>query len=370
MDIFIDEEINGSDENEAVLLEIDDLLAFKDPPPQSRKGGHRRGEKGEGTNYKQGRAQGGAQSGTQNGKQRSKHNGQPNQAGRYPQWEDKKVNIPHRDREDITDDANEWLIKKGDLSGNHLTHYEGEADSLAAKHGDQNAHSQPPRSKYYPSYSYPVIANMYGRAKRCYGNIVDGVAEKFIGNIQRADGGCDGFFYYKSHTSFDFLQILANRLYYSRGTMYLYFLVIVLNLFILGYTAYTKMVSLFVVLSEMFVILMLVLEVCLRLATQGRSYFHNFEGLFDVTVTTMCFLLLISSGDLKVFYQAEIIKTKNKEVEEIISQSLTVLRFSFQLFRTLTLFMHYERVKAPSENIDFSVLNLPHEEEEEDDYVI
>ncbi|GAB68413.1 hypothetical protein PCYB_132870 [Plasmodium cynomolgi strain B] len=100
---------------------------------------------------------------------------------------------------------------------------------------------------------------------------------------------------------------------------------------------------------------------------QGRSYFHNFDGLFDVTVTTMCFLLLISSGDLKVFYQSEIVKTKNKEVEEIISQSLTVLRFSFQLFRTLTLFMHYARVKAPSENIDFSVLNLPHEEEEEDD---
>ncbi|CAA9990323.1 conserved protein, unknown function [Plasmodium knowlesi strain H] len=377
MDIFIDEEINGSDENEAVLLEIDDLLSFKDPPPQ-RKGEHSRAAKRERTNYKQESAHGTVQGGTQGRTQSQKHNGHPNQAGRYPPWEYGKMKFSHREREDITEDENEWLIKKRDLSGHHheddledhLTHHVEEADALAAKGRDQNPHSVKSRRKYYPSYSYPVFANIYERAKRCYGQMVDGLTDKFTGNKERDDDDGEGFFYYKNHTSFDFFHILANRLYYSKGTMYLYFLVIILNLFILVYTAYTKMVSLFVVLSEMFVILMLVLEVCLRLATQGRSYFHNFEGLFDVTVTIMCFLLLISSGDLKVFYQPEMIKTKNKEVEEIISQSLTVLRFSFQLFRTLTLFMHYERVKTPSENIDFSVLNLPHEEEEEDDYVI
>ncbi|KMZ97482.1 conserved Plasmodium protein, unknown function [Plasmodium vivax] len=387
MDTFIDEEINGSEENEAVLLEIDDLLDFKDPPPQRGNGREKRKEKEKGkekrerggTNYTQGGAQSGKHNGKHNGKHDGKHddrtNGQPNQAERYPPWGGRTVKVTHRDRQDFTDDANEWLIKKGDLGGDHhgddledhLTHHEGEADALAAKRGGQNTHSGKAKSKYHPPCSYPLIANMYGRAKCLCLDVVNGVADKFTGNIKRGDG-----LFYKSHSSFDFLHILANRLYYSRGTMYLYFFVIILNLFILVYTACTRMVSLFVVLLEIFVILMLVLEVCLRLATQGRSYFHNFDGLFDVTVTTMCFLLLISSGDLKVFYQAEIVKTKNKEVEEIISQSLTVLRFSFQLFRTLTLFMHYERVKAPSENIDFSVLNLPHEEEEEEeeDFVI
>lgn len=197
---------------------------------------------------------------------------QTNQAGMYPPWEDRKVKAPHRDRQDVTDDANEWLIKKEHLSAvhhgddleDHLTDLEQEADALAAKHGGQNAHSGEARRKYNPCGNYPLICNLYGRAKRCYSDIVDGVADRFSGNIKHGDG----FFYYKSHTSSDFLHILANRLYYSRGTMYLYFLVIVLNLFILVYTACTKMVSLFVVISEMFVILMLVLEVCLRLATQ------------------------------------------------------------------------------------------------------
>ncbi|KJP86145.1 hypothetical protein AK88_04196 [Plasmodium fragile] len=346
MDIFIDQEINTSDENEAVLLEVDDLFTFKNPPPQ-RTTGKQKGRHGG-------------------------HQGGKKDATKCVQDGDTQVTTPHRDRGDIMDDPHEWLIKKEQVTEDnyeddledHLTHHEEEGDMLDADRADENTISGKNRSKYNPSCTYPLITYMYGRAKSYIRDMVHRVEDKLHGHVKRDDD----FFYYKSHTSLDFIHVLANRLYYSRGTMYLYFLVIVLNLFILFYTAYTKMVSLFVVLCELFVILMLLLEVCLRLATQGRSYFHNLEGLFDVTVTTMCFLLLISSGDLKIFYHSEMVKTKNKEVEEIISQSLTVLRFSFQLFRTITLFMHYERVKAPSENIDFAVLNLPHEEE--DDYVI
>ncbi|KOB85803.1 hypothetical protein PFDG_01347, partial [Plasmodium falciparum Dd2] len=95
----------------------------------------------------------------------------------------------------------------------------------------------------------------------------------------------------------------------------------------------------------------------------GTSYFYHFDGLFDVTVSFICLLLLLNSGDFKIFFlENKIVKTNKKEIEEIISQSLTVLRFSFQLFRTITFFMHYKRTKLPTDNIDFSLLNLPRDD--------
>ncbi|SBT72186.1 conserved Plasmodium protein, unknown function [Plasmodium malariae] len=207
-------------------------------------------------------------------------------------------------------------------------------------------------SKWYIYYT-----SVCSKMKNFFEKLINKLKNIFI-NKKREEN----FFYYSSNVSSDFLNILANRLYYSRVTAYLYFLVILLNVFILIYTIFTKILSKFIVASEMFVILMLFLEISLRLTTQGSNYFYHFDGLFDVTVTTMCLLLLVSSGDIKVFYENDIVKTANNEMEEIVSQTLTMLRFSFQLFRTVTFFMHYRRTKAPTDNIDFSLLNLSAED--------
>ncbi|ETB59727.1 hypothetical protein YYC_03134 [Plasmodium yoelii 17X] len=172
----------------------------------------------------------------------------------------------------------------------------------------------------------------------------------------------NNFFDYSNNFPSEYLNILATRLYYSKITKYLYFFVIILNIYILMTTIFTQMMSKFVVISEIFVIIMLLIEVLLRLTTQGSRYFYHFDGLFDVIITIMCFLLLISSGDLKVFYADNTVKTKKSEIEEIISQSLTILRFSLQFFRTITLFMHCKRTEEPVEKIDFSLLNLPNDD--------
>ncbi|CRH03852.1 conserved Plasmodium protein, unknown function [Plasmodium relictum] len=196
--------------------------------------------------------------------------------------------------------------------------------------------------------------NIYSKCKIYYKRTFEKLKNIFT-NKKRDEN----FLYYSNNFSSDCFNILANRLYYSKITSYLYIFVLLLNVFILVYGFFTKILSKFIVCSEIFVIFMLLIEVCLRLMTEGSNYFYHFDGLFDVTVTFMCFFLLISSGDLKIFYETSTVKTKNKEIEEIISNSLTVLRFSFQLFRTITLFMHHKRTKAPNDNIDFSLLNLP-----------
>ncbi|CRG95804.1 conserved Plasmodium protein, unknown function [Plasmodium gallinaceum] len=211
------------------------------------------------------------------------------------------------------------------------------------------------KNKEYCSSKYTnYYLNIGSICKNCYKRTC-----KKLGNIFTHKRRDENFFSYSNTFSSDCFNILANRLYYSKITSYIYFFVLLLNIFILIYCFFTKILNKFVVCSEIFVIFMLFIEVCLRLITEGSNYFYHFDGLFDVTVTIMCFLLLISSGDLKIFNETSIVKTKNKEIEEIISQSLTVLRFSFQLFRTITLFMHHKRTKAPNDNIDFSLLNLP-----------
>ncbi|SCP06130.1 conserved Plasmodium protein, unknown function [Plasmodium ovale] len=241
--------------------------------------------------------------------------------------------IPKMETQDMSDDASTFLIHKEDNERNG--------------NNDKNSVYSSKWGAYYVRLCFHL--------KSYYEGIVK-IWKNIFPNKKKKE---ENIYYYSNNLSSEFLNILANRLYYSKVTTYLYFFVILVNISILLSTFFANMVSKFVVVSEIFVILMLFVEVCLRLTTQGSNYFYHFDGLFDVTVTTVCFLLLISSGDLKVFYQSSVVKTKNREVEEIISQSLTVLRFSFQLFRTITLFMHYKRTEAPSDNIDFSLLNLP-----------
>ncbi|GAW82935.1 hypothetical protein, conserved [Plasmodium gonderi] len=358
MENFIDQELNSCDENEAILLDIDDLMDFKKSHPKRK--GRKHNKNG--------------------GQNRIKEKEKSTEIYNYPNFPIRNDKSLQSDTQNLSDDANELLIKRGERKKSHGQYWDEqeEEEGEGGKDGEEEQEERPIdglkrwRNKCEPDQSYyRFFPHIYGRLKSYYNNdIINSFRNKFNRKTRRDDD----FFSHENYLSFDFLHILASRLYYSRGTMRMYFFVTVLNLFTLIYSLSIKIVNIFVVTSEIFIILMLFMEIFLRLVTQGRRYFYNFEGLFDVIVTIMCFLLLLSSGDLKVFFKSDMAKMKNTEMEEIVSQSLTVFRFSFHLFRTITLFMHYERVKAPTDKIDFSVLNLSHDEEvkedEEEDYIV
>ncbi|KYN95896.1 hypothetical protein PGSY75_1430000 [Plasmodium gaboni] len=327
MDNFIDDEINLIDENEPILIDIQDLI--KSGKVSKKKGNGQHVVK----NYKK---------------------------------NDEKVNKYKRnDYVNINNKINNYKINH---NYEHNNIYESEIEDYNDKdfliYKDGNIKKRKDiKLKEYSEYSiFYYSNNIYNSFKNNYEKIFDKLKKKYILGKKKKKTD-DKFMYYSENLSDDFFHILASRLYYSKITTYIYFMVIILNLIILIYTIFTNVLNKYVVCAEIFVIFMLFIEIFLRLLTEGTSYFYNFDGLFDVTVSFICLLLLLNSGDFKIFFlENKIVKTNKKEIEEIISQSLTVLRFSFQLFRTITFFMHYKRTKLPTDNIDFSLLNLPRDD--------
>ncbi|SOV82854.1 conserved Plasmodium protein, unknown function [Plasmodium reichenowi] len=329
MDSFIDDEINLIDENEPILIDIQDLINVGKVPKK----------KGNGhvvKNYE-------------------KNNEKLNK--------NKIIN----EYSNINNKINNYKMNHN--YGNNYNTYDSEIedyndkDFLIYKEGNLKK-GKDKKLKEYSEYSISHIRNnIYNSFKKNYEKIFDKLKNIYILRKKKKKKSDDKFMYYTDDISDDFFHILASRLYYSKITTYIYFLVIILNLIILIYTIFTNVLNKYVVCAEIFVIFMLFFEIFLRLLTEGTSYFYHFDGLFDVTVSFICLLLLLNSGDFKIFFlENKIVKTNKKEIEEIISQSLTVLRFSFQLFRTITFFMHYKRTKLPTDNIDFSLLNLPRDD--------
>ncbi|SOV83018.1 conserved Plasmodium protein, unknown function [Plasmodium sp. gorilla clade G3] len=328
MDSFIDDEINLIDENEPVLIDIEDLINLGKLPKK----------KGNGHVVKN-----------------------------YEKNDEKLNNNKINEYMNINNKINNFKKINNNYENNYT--YEREIDDyndkdfLIYKEGNLKKGKDDIKLKEYSEYSISHISNnIYNTFKMNYEKIFDKLKKIYILRKKKKKTD-DKFMYYSDDISDDFFHILASRLYYSKITTYIYFLVIILNLIILIYTIFTNVLNKYVVCAEIFVIFMLYIEIFLRLLTEGTSYFYHFDGLFDVTVSFICLLLLLNSGDFKIFFlENKIVKTNKKEIEEIISQSLTVLRFSFQLFRTITFFMHYKRTKLPTDNIDFSLLNLPRDD--------
>ncbi|CAD2093316.1 conserved Plasmodium protein, unknown function [Plasmodium vinckei lentum] len=302
MDDFINDEINSTDENEPVLLEINDLIKAK---------------------WR---------------KDRGNKNTYLNSSSVYYYRPQLTVHNPVDDLGDYNDgERDDECLLSHDKISNHVNKERYDKKSFI--------------NDFKLMFLRSKLTNYYEQGINKMKNLFTNEKKKE-----------NNFFGYPDNFPSEYLNILATRLYYSKITKYIYFFVIILNIYILITTIFTQMTSKFVVISEIFVIIMLIIEVLLRLTTQGSRYFYHFDGLFDVVITIMCFLLLISSGDLKVFYADNTAKTKKNEIEEIISQSLTILRFSLQFFRTITLFMHCKRTEEPVEKIDFSLLNLPNDD--------
>ncbi|SPJ12678.1 conserved Plasmodium protein, unknown function [Plasmodium sp. DRC-Itaito] len=327
MDSFIDDEINLIDENEPILIDIQDLINVGKVPKK----------KGNGHVVKN-----------------------------YEKNDEKLNKNKINDYNNINNKINIYKINNN--YGNNYAYERdiedyNDEDFLIYKEGNLKK-GKDIKLKEYSEYSISHIStNIYNAFKKNYEKIIFDKLKNIYILTKKKKKKDDKFMYYSDDISDDFFHILASRLYYSKITTYIYFLVIILNLIILIYTIFTNVLNKYVVCAEIFVIFMLFIEIFLRLLTEGTSYFYHFDGLFDVTVSFICLLLLLNSGDFKIFFlEIKIVKTNKKEIEEIISQSLTVLRFSFQLFRTITFFMHYKRTKLPTDNIDFSLLNLPRDD--------
>ncbi|KFH12456.1 putative transmembrane protein [Toxoplasma gondii VAND] len=161
------------------------------------------------------------------------------------------------------------------------------------------------------------------------------------------------------------LSIVANRLYYSRFTAYLYLFVFLLNAWVLLRCLTLSVVNVWVVAAEVFVTFMLLLEVSLRALVVGRAFFFKFENLFDVAVTVLCVALLCISDDLWGSL-ADRDRPPPEEVDDIFRQSLTAFRFSTQLLRMVTIALHQKRSQLPSDDVDFSYLEAqaraPHDD--------
>ncbi|CBZ55900.1 conserved hypothetical protein [Neospora caninum Liverpool] len=161
------------------------------------------------------------------------------------------------------------------------------------------------------------------------------------------------------------LQIVANRLYYSRFTAWLYLFVFLLNAWVLVRCLTLSVVDLWVVCAEVFVTLMLLLEVCLRALVVGRPFFFRFENIFDIAITVLCVALLCISDDLWGSLAGRD-RPPPEEVDDIFRQSLTAFRFSTQLLRMVTIVLHQKRSKLPADDIDFSYLEAQAREPHDD----
>lgn len=294
MDSFIDDEINSSNENEPVLLDIKDLLHSQTTNMLNQK-----------------------------------------EDGIYLQ-----SNLKYLKPLDHFDEDNEFLIEKTQESRN------------------ETGNNQ---SNVFPNFL--SLKQIFLKYKNLYNKLYVKTKNK----LYKKNSNSGELPLHSSVFSEDCLNILANRLYYSKVTSYIYVFVFLLNVFILAYGFFVTSITRCMVCAEIFVLSVLLLEVSLRLIVEGKNYFDHFDGLFDVIITFISTLLFINSGDLRIFFtnQLTITKSKNKEIEEIISQGLMAIRFAIQLFRMITLVMHHKRVKSPSANIDFTLLNLPNQDTED-----
>ncbi|PFH38307.1 hypothetical protein BESB_006480 [Besnoitia besnoiti] len=153
----------------------------------------------------------------------------------------------------------------------------------------------------------------------------------------------------------EMLKIVANRLYYSRFTAYLYLFVFLVNAWVLVRCLTLSVVDFWVVAAEIFVTIMLVVEVCLRALVVGRPFFFKFENIFDIAVTGLCVALLCVSDDIWGTIAGRE-RPPPEEIDDIFRQSLTAFRFSTQLLRMVTIALHQKRSKLPTDDIDFSYL--------------
>eukprot|EP01066_Platyproteum_vivax_P003801 Platyproteum_vivax@DN14776_c0_g1_i1.p1 len=142
----------------------------------------------------------------------------------------------------------------------------------------------------------------------------------------------------------EFLSIVASRLYFSQNTSYVYGLTIFLNVIILIWSLQIRRPDMWFVFAESFVTMMLVIEVFLRFFMLGWSYFNHFSNVFDSILMGSCVMLLYMSLDTVRK------RTEEEEVEDVLAQSLMILRFCIRLLRLVTFTLHARRSQLSKED--------------------
>jgi len=229
-------------------------------------------------------------------------------------------------------------------------HYQDESTRLTSRLLSSNNESD--TSETLPLYSSSIQKKKQSHWTRFY----ESFNEKTLSNNGPF---LEGFYKRGLQYSFnEYLFIFSSRLYYSSITHYLYATVLLVNFFVIYRGVVSKEIDALLVVSECFVTFMLAMEVSLRILTSGTAFFSEMMNLFDVIVAILCVFLVVSSKDLWKSSPVKLIHHNPEDVEDIFEQSLTAIRFSLQLLRTIPLVMHHSRAKLPAEDVDFSTIDF------------
>eukprot|EP00475_Leptophrys_vorax_P000202 TRINITY_DN10124_c0_g1_i1.p1 TRINITY_DN10124_c0_g1~~TRINITY_DN10124_c0_g1_i1.p1 ORF type:complete len:286 (-),score=54.00 TRINITY_DN10124_c0_g1_i1:1051-1806(-) len=167
-------------------------------------------------------------------------------------------------------------------------------------------------------------------------------------------------------SAFTRVQLLANRLIYTRAYAVLYFSCMVLNLILLiwgaSHFAYLRSSSIkggdvpaWYAVLDVFAALLLVAEVLVRVAASPRQFFSSLLNVADALVLSLSFMaLFLYSLDPGVIVAEAVI---------------LIIRYGAQLFRTYLILKHHfernTRLKAMNDNqIDFNIIPTDEFQEE------
>mmetsp|Transcript_8758 Transcript_8758/g.14389 ORF Transcript_8758/g.14389 Transcript_8758/m.14389 type:complete len:362 (+) Transcript_8758:154-1239(+) len=153
----------------------------------------------------------------------------------------------------------------------------------------------------------------------------------------------------------ELIRIFANRIYYSTAYQVLYLGMIIVNIFIMGWTLvnwdrYPDHVWFFVL--ELVINFIFVMEVVVRMIALRVVFWRQWSNVFDV------FVLAISIVMVGFYYQREL----PFEVEDVAATLLLVLRYIIQFLRLFIFIKNHRRnrsVTSDEQRIDFSNLPAP-----------
>jgi len=159
----------------------------------------------------------------------------------------------------------------------------------------------------------------------------------------------------------EFLFLVGNRLYYSKGYKVFYFSMIVLNVLILLYLLLVRpgaagQTSLFFAF-EILITFLLAIEVGIKLLAQNKSYWSRPTNWFDF------FVLMLCVASLVIFSRAEF--SEAEHVDELMATFLLSVRYIAQALRLIVLLKHKQRLteltagigKNTVDDVDFTLID-------------